>query len=55
MTNIYFKYIFQHPRMVLAAATLMLVFLAFQATKLEVDASGESLVSKWVQYSDPNA
>ena len=33
MANIYFKYIFQHPRMVLAVASLILVFLAFQATK----------------------
>ena len=44
MKNLYVKIVLQHPRMVLAALTIILVFLAFQATKLEVDASAESLL-----------
>ncbi len=44
MKNLYVKIVLQHPRMVLAALTIILVFLASQATKLEVDASAESLL-----------
>ena len=44
MKNIYVKIVLQHPRMVLATLTIILVFLAFQATKLEVDASAETLM-----------
>ncbi|MCZ6844078.1 MAG: MMPL family transporter [SAR324 cluster bacterium] len=44
MQILFVKIVLRHPRMVLAALTIILVFLAFQAAKLEVDASAESLV-----------
>ena len=44
MRHLYVGYILKYPRLVLAAICLVTAFLAYQATKLEVDASAESLL-----------
>ncbi len=41
---LYDRYLLKHPRAVLAGLLIVIVFLGYEATKLEVDASAETLI-----------